>query len=124
MSYFLTFAFLFIYKAEKAPKNLLRIQIKKDIKMSFDMTPSMNLSNVQASAKSCPGGGGNTGYFKRNNDEEEENFFKSKQYPDDSFEKQELILEDVEDDEPLWLTLRNLISEIIKTIKNIFKKQS
>lgn len=91
--------------------------------MSFDMTPSMNLSNVQASAKSCPGGGGNTGYFKRNNDEEEENFFKTKQYPDDSFEKQELILEDVEE-EPFWVMLKNLILEIIKTVKNIFKKQS
>ena len=40
--------------------------------MSFDFGPMQNLSNVQASHKSTPGGGGNTGYFKRGQKEEED----------------------------------------------------
>ena len=55
--------------------------------MSFDFGPMQNLSNVQASSKSTPGGGGNTGYFKRGKkDEENVNLGFAKDYPEDSFE--------------------------------------
>ena len=40
--------------------------------MSFNFGPMQNLSNVQASHKSTPGGGGNTGYFKRGQKDEED----------------------------------------------------
>ena len=39
--------------------------------MSFDVSPNVNLTNVQASHKSTDGGGGNTGYFQRGESEEE-----------------------------------------------------
>ena len=43
--------------------------------MSFDFGPMQNLSNVQASSKSTPGGGGNTGYFQRGKKEEDDVLF-------------------------------------------------
>ena len=55
--------------------------------MSFDFGPMQNLSNVQASHKSTPGGGGNTGYFKRGKGQkEEENFYFNEDSKEDSFE--------------------------------------
>lgn len=44
--------------------------------MSFDFSPNINLSNVQASHKSTDGGAGNTGYFQRGNDESSQSLFK------------------------------------------------
>ena len=40
--------------------------------MSFNFGPMQNLSNVQASSKSTPGGGGNTGYFQRGKKDEDD----------------------------------------------------
>ncbi len=89
--------------------------------MSFDVNASRNLSNVQASAKSCPGGGGNTGYFQRGNEEEQAQLGFAKDYPDDSFEKQE-ILDEIQNQSFLTI-FKNLFLDFIEMIKNLFKKQ-
>ena len=61
--------------------------------MSFDINPSRNLSNVQASHKSTDGGAGNTGYFQRG-EYEEINLGFAKDYPNDSFSKEDVESED------------------------------
>lgn len=93
--------------------------IRKGGHMSFDVTSNISLSNVQASAKSCPGGGGNTGYFQRNGEEEEQQK-KAKDYSNDSFEKQE-VLKEIEE-ESFAVIFLNLFKDIIEAIGNFFRK--
>ena len=89
--------------------------------MSFDINPNKNLSNVQASSKSCPGGGGNTGYFKRGKKEEEETFnFKTEDYPNDSFVGEVEFPQ--EQEQSLLEFLKGLILEFLEMIKGFFKK--
>lgn len=88
--------------------------------MSFDINPpNKNLSNVQASAKSCPGGGGNTGYFKRDGEEEKLNFSK-KNNSEDIFEKSEKNQEEVQ--EGFLSLLIGFFVDLIENIKNFFTK--
>lgn len=87
--------------------------------MSFDINPSRNLSNVQASHKSSEGGAGNTGYFERNGQEEEINF-KTKDYPEDSFEK-EGTLDEIQS-QNFWTIIKNLFLDLFEAIKNFFSK--
>ena len=86
--------------------------------MSFDINPSRNLSNVQASSKTTSGGGGNTGYFQRGQAEEETIEF-PKDYPEDSFEKEnpETIQEDSFID-----IIKGLFLDFIAAIKKLFTK--
>lgn len=89
--------------------------------MSFNFGPMQNLSNVQASAKSCPGGGGNTGYFKRGKAEEDEaSLGFAKDYPDDSFEK-DGTLDEIQS-QSFSDIIKNLIFDFIEWIKGIFSK--
>ena len=88
--------------------------------MSFDINPSRNLSNVQASHKSTDGGAGNTGYFQRG-EEEEINLGFAKDYPKDSFSKEEVVFEE-EESESLWSFLIRIIKEFFSAVKKIFKK--
>ena len=89
--------------------------------MSFDFGPMQNLSNVQASHKSCAGGGGNTGYFQRGQKEEEENLdFKTKDYPEDSFEHQG-TLDEIQNQSFLDI-IKNLFNDFIEMIKGFFGK--
>ena len=88
--------------------------------MSFEINPSRNLSNVQASHKSNDGGAGNTGYFQRG-EEEEVNLGFAKDYPNDSFSKEEVVFEE-EETESLWGFLVRIFKEFITAIKNLFKK--
>ena len=88
--------------------------------MSFDINPSRNLSNVQASHKSTDGGAGNTGYFQRN-EEEEINLGFAKDYPSDSFSKEDVVFEE-EDTESLLDFLKKLFKDLIASIKKLFKK--
>lgn len=90
--------------------------------MSFDINASKNLTNVQASAKSCPGGGGNTGYFQRGNDEDEPQLRFKKDYPEDSFEKQDYF--DEIQDQSFLTIFKNLIMDLIDFIKSFFNPQS
>ena len=89
--------------------------------MSFDFGPMQNLSNVQASAKSCAGGGGNTGYFKRgqSSDEEADLGF-AKDYPDDSFEH-EGSLDEIQNQTFVDI-IKNLFLDFIEMIKGFFAK--
>lgn len=88
--------------------------------MSFDFNPiGPNLSNVQASSKTTSGGGGNTGYFQRGEAEEEEILEFPKDYPEDSFEKEEI---EEEEEESFVSFVKNLILSIFKAIKKIFVK--
>ncbi len=91
--------------------------------MSFDFNPIGNLSNVQASHKSCAGGGGNTGYFERGKKEEEEeiDFSSVKDYPEDSFEKEDSIEEEIQSQNFLTI-IKNLFLDFFEAIKNFFKK--
>ena len=78
-----------------------------------------NLSNVQASHKSTPGGGGNTGYFKRGKKNEEDiNLSFSQDYPEDSFES-EGELEEIQSQSFLDI-IKNLFLDFIELIKGIF----
>lgn len=89
--------------------------------MSFDFGPMKNLSNVQASSKSTPGGGGNTGYFKRGKkDEDEVNIGFAKDYPDDSFEHQEI--EEESENQSFLELVKNLLADLIEAIKGFFAK--
>ena len=89
--------------------------------MSFNFGPMQNLSNVQASSKSTPGGGGNTGYFKRGKKNEEEvNLGFAKDYSEDSFEQKE-NLEEIQEQSFLDI-IKNLFLDLIEAIKNLFKK--
>lgn len=90
--------------------------------MSFDFGPMQNLSNVQASAKSCAGGGGNTGYFSREGGEEEEkiDFSSAKDYPDDSFERQG-TLDEIQNQTFLDI-IKNILMDLIEAIKGLFSK--
>lgn len=89
--------------------------------MSFDFGPMQNLSNVQASHKSCAGGGGNTGYFKRGQaDDDEQDLGFAKDYPDDSFEK-EGTLDEIQQQSFLEI-IKNLFSDIFEAIKGLFTK--
>ena len=88
--------------------------------MSFNFGPMQNLSNVQASHKSTPGGGGNTGYFKRGQkDDEDIEIGFAKDYPEDSFEYSE---EDELQKETFIEIIKSLIIDLIEAIKGIFKK--
>lgn len=89
--------------------------------MSFDFGPMNNLSNVQASAKTCAGGGGNTGYFQRGKQEEEEpDIGFAKDYPEDSFEK-DVQLDDVQEQGILEI-IKGLILDFIEAVKGLFIK--
>ena len=89
--------------------------------MSFNFGPMQNLSNVQASHKSTPGGGGNTGYFKRGKQNEEDaDFAFTKDYPDDSFET-EGSLDEIQNQSFIDI-IKNLFLDFIEAIKNLFKK--
>lgn len=89
--------------------------------MSFNFGPMQNLSNVQASSKSTPGGGGNTGYFKRGKKNEEEvNLGFAKDYSEDSFEQKE-NLEEIQEQSFLDI-IKNLFLDLIEAIKNLLKK--
>ena len=88
--------------------------------MSFEINPNRNLSNVQASHKSTDGGAGNTGYFQRG-EEEEINLGFAKDYPNDSFSKEDVVFEE-EDSESLLDFLKKLFKDIINSIKKLFKK--
>ncbi len=89
--------------------------------MSFDFGPMQNLSNVQASAKSCAGGGGNTGYFQRGKKEEEEiNLGFAKDYPEDSFVKETDLMD--ENEQSFWEVLKQAILDFISTLKAFFTK--
>jgi len=88
--------------------------------MSFEINPSRNLSNVQASHKSTDGGAGNTGYFQRG-EEEEINLGFAKDYPNDSFTKEDVVFEE-DDGESLWEFLVRTFKEFIDSIKKLFKK--
>ncbi len=85
--------------------------------MSFDFNPMQNLSNVQASSKACAGGGGNTGYFKRG-ESEEENIEFPRDYPDDSFERQEDA--DEIQKESLLSIIKGLFLDFVDWIKSLF----
>lgn len=99
--------------------NLCAIIIVKGAHVSFDINSSgKNLSNVQASAKSMPGGGGNTGYFQRGQSDEEILEF-PKEYPDDSFERENA--EEIPE-ESFWTILKGLFLDFIASIKNFFVK--
>ncbi len=86
--------------------------------MSFDINSSRNLSNVQASSKTTGGGAGNTGYFQRGENEEETLEF-AKDYPEDTFEKQE---EEIIEEDSLISIIKNLVLDFITAIKNFFTK--
>ena len=89
--------------------------------MSFNFNPMQNLSNVQASAKSCAGGGGNTGYFKRGKAQEDEELdFKTKDYPDDSYES-EGSLDEIQSQSFIDI-IKNLFLDFFESIKNFFTK--
>ena len=88
--------------------------------MSFEINPSRNLSNVQASHKSTDGGAGNTGYFQRG-EEEEINLGFAKDYPNDSFSKEDIVFED-DDPEDLLDFLKRIFKDLINSIKKLFKK--
>ena len=89
--------------------------------MSFNFNPMQNLSNVQASAKSCAGGGGNTGYFKSGQAEEDENLdFKTKDYPEDSFES-EGTLDEIQS-QSFFDIIKNLFLDFVEAIKGFFTK--
>lgn len=89
--------------------------------MSFNFNPMQNLSNVQASAKSCAGGGGNTGYFKRGKSEEEDvDLGFSQDYPDDSFER-EGSLDEIQNQSFLEI-IKGLFADFIDAIKGFFVK--
>lgn len=89
--------------------------------MSFDFGPMQNLSNVQASSKSTPGGGGNTGYFQRGKkDEDDVNLGFAKDYPDDSFEH-EGTLDEIQNQSFLDI-LKNMFLDLIEAIKGLFTK--
>ena len=91
--------------------------------MSFDFNPiSSNFSNVQASAKSCPGGGGNTGYFQRNGEKDDNILEFSKDYPDDSFEHVELG--DIEEKDAGFLEIvKKFLVKLIAKIRHRFRKK-
>ena len=89
--------------------------------MSFNFGPMQNLSNVQASSKSTPGGGGNTGYFKRGkNDEESVELGFAKDYPDDSFEH-EGTLDEIQN-QTFFDIIKNIFMDLIDAIKSLFIK--
>ena len=88
--------------------------------MSFDFGPMQNLSNVQASAKSCAGGGGNTGYFRRGQGQQEEDLGFAKDYPDDSFEH-EGSLDEIQNQTFVDI-IKNLFLDFIEMIKGFFAK--
>ena len=89
--------------------------------MSFDFGPMRNLSNVQASSKTTDGGGGNTGYFQRGRKQEEEvDLGFAKDYPEDSFEKENDLT--YESNQSLLEIVKNLFSDLFEAIKNFFKK--
>lgn len=89
--------------------------------MSFDINPpSRNLSNVQASQGSCPGGGGNTGYFRRGKKEEDVDLHFASDYPEDSFEKMDILNEDSKT--PLLDAIFSFFNKIFDKIKSFFIK--
>ena len=91
--------------------------------MSFDITPPQrNLSNVQASQGSCPGGGGNTGYFRRDKKEDEEEVTYTKDIPEDTFQKYDDLFP-TEETEGFFSILGKFFKSIFNKIKNIFSKK-
>lgn len=89
--------------------------------MSFDINPSKNLSNVQASHKSTDGGAGNTGYFQREQKEEVSLEF-AKDYPKDTFIKAEDIVLEEQETDSLFDLIKKLFKELIKAVKKLLKK--
>ena len=91
--------------------------------MSFNFGPMQNLSNVQASHKSTPGGGGNTGYFQRGKKEEEEKAFnfETEEYPKDSFEITDLEIEE-EESKDFKTIIKEFFAELVKIFKGLFSK--
>ena len=89
--------------------------------MSFDIIPpSKNLSNVQASYKSCDGGAGNTGYFKRQTQEENEINLKFLNNNSDLFVKSDSF----EEEETSFLLLfLKFLSDLIDKIVDFFQKK-
>lgn len=88
--------------------------------MSFNINPpSRNLSNVQASQGSCPGGGGNTGYFQRGSKEDDLDLKFAKDYPSDSFE---LLGIKEEDEEGFFEFIISFFKELFNKIKSLFIK--
>jgi len=90
--------------------------------MSFNFNLNPNLSNVQASSKSTPGGGGNTGYFQRGAKEEENKEIDcfTEAYPEDSFD---LSADIQEESESILSGILNFISDLIESIKGLFIKK-
>lgn len=97
------------------------IIIVEGANMSFDINPSRNLSNVQASSKTSDGGAGNTGYFQRGQSEDEELLGFAKEYPSDSFERVELP--EPEDNDSLMDVIKELFASILNFLKSLFVKQ-
>ena len=89
--------------------------------MSFDFSPNMNLSNVQASHKPSDGGGGNTGYFQRGNSEENNQYFFNKQDETDSFNLSITIDNDEEQDAGFIETIKKLFYKLVEKIKKALK---
>ena len=91
--------------------------------MSFDFSPMKNLSNVQASHKSCDGGAGNTGYFRRDNNEEENEFkFFTKDLGQDSFVKSK-IPEKEEENVSFFILFLKFIEDLIDKLTNFFSQK-
>lgn len=85
--------------------------------MSFDFSPNVNLTNVQASHKSTDGGAGNTGYFQRGTDDTSQSLFKKEELFDtfSSSGKSEL---NNEEDLTFFELIKKYICLLIKTIKS------
>jgi len=87
---------------------------------SFNIPNSRPMIQESQSMKNN-GGGGNTGYFQRGQKEEEENLdFKTKDYPDDSFEHQG-TLDEIQNQSFLDI-IKNLFNDFIEMIKGFFGK--
>lgn len=84
--------------------------------MSFDFSPNVNLTNVQASHKSTDGGAGNTGYFQRGNDDTSQSLFKKEELFD-SFSSSEKKQFSEEEDLTFFELIKKYICLLIKNIK-------
>ena len=89
--------------------------------MSFDFSPNINLSNVQASHKTTDGGGGNTGYFQRGSSDEESQALFKKEDTFDSFSLSAQTEEQDEDKESFIDTIIKFFNKIIQKIKTVLK---
>ncbi len=89
--------------------------------MSFDFSPNINLSNVQASHKTTDGGGGNTGYFQRRSSDEESQALFKKEDTFDSFSLSAQTEEQAEDKESFIDSIIKFFEKIIQKIKTVLK---